>query len=61
MNANHLTKQVPTEYRIGWALVAVNRIEGSFYNVMGFPSHLVHKELEKIAATLNPKQQFYEV
>ncbi len=42
-------------------LVAVNRIEGSFYNVMGFPSHLVHKELEKIAATLNPKQQFYEV
>ena len=27
--------------------VAISRLEGSFYNVMGFPVHKVHKELQE--------------
>lgn len=34
-------------------LVAIYKMEGSYYNVMGLPSHLVYTELEKISATIN--------
>ncbi len=36
-------------------LVAIHKIEGSYFNVMGFPSHLVYSELEKVVAQLNIK------
>ncbi len=39
-------------------LVAIHKIEGSYFNVMGFPSHLVYSELEKVVSQLNLKNQY---
>ncbi|MDP4665512.1 MAG: Maf family protein, partial [Flavobacteriaceae bacterium] len=39
-------------------LVAIHKIEGSYFNVMGFPSHLVYDELEKVVSQLNLKNHY---
>ena len=39
-------------------LVAIHKIEGSYFNVMGFPSHLVYDELEKVVSHLNLKNHY---
>ena len=32
----------------GWASVFIEKIDGSFYTVMGLPLHLIYKELKKL-------------
>lgn len=32
----------------GWASVFIEKIDGSFYTVMGLPLHLIYKELKKV-------------
>jgi septum formation protein len=42
-----MIRQVATEFKIGLGYIGIDKIEGSFYNVMGLPVKELYEELVK--------------